>query len=156
VAREVTTGILARYAHDQPTTLVKALVDANPGEFRLLLAALGEHAAEALPPLRAVADQEVDGVRLSAGWTWDSNVRIERAWDAAERRRTNALAAQWRLGDSSAALAALRRQSDPALRAWLIEQLSSLGVTTEELMSLANSTADNGVRQALLLALGQS
>ena len=60
----------------------------------------------------------------------------------------------WRLGDPDVALKALQSDADPARRAWLIELLAPLGITTETLQRHAQDTTDSGVRQALLLAVG--
>ncbi len=46
----------------------------------------------------------------------------------------------WRLGDSDVALKALRSDADPARRAWLIELLAPLGITTETLQQHAQDS----------------
>ncbi len=48
----------------------------------------------------------------------------------------------------------MHSDADPARRAWLIELLAPLGITTETLQRHAQDATDSGVRQALLLAVG--
>jgi formylglycine-generating enzyme required for sulfatase activity len=94
--------------------------------------------------------------QLAADPSRQTKREINRAYDLAQRRRANVLIAMWQLGDNDAALRALRYDADPALRAWLIELLAPLDVSVDTLWALANSTDDDGTRQALLLAIGQA
>ena len=154
IIKQVTAGILARFAADEPTTLVDVAVEAVASEFRLVLPALQKQTTMALPLLETIADRPISFDELASGETVQTKYDVERAFDAAQRRRANAAIAMWRLGDANAALNALRSDSDPARRAWLIELLAPLGISTEILKQHAQNTTDSGVRQALLLAMG--
>jgi eukaryotic-like serine/threonine-protein kinase len=154
VIKQVSAGILARFAADEPTTLVDVAVEAVASEFRLVLPALQKHAATALPLLESIANHPVSFDRLASDQADQTKHDVERAFDAAQRRRANAAIALWQLGDADAALKALRSDADPARRAWLIELLAPLGISTETLKRHAQDAADGGVRQALLLAMG--
>ena len=65
ITREVTAGILARFAAEEPATLVDIVVEAEPSEFRLILPALQNHAAAALPRLETIANQPVNFEQLA-------------------------------------------------------------------------------------------
>ncbi len=131
------------------------IVDSKAGEFRLILPALQNHAAAALPRLETIANQPVIFEQLATEQSLHSKHEVEQNYDAAQRRRACAAIAMWQLGHVETLLASLGYNGDPALRAWLIELSAPLGVSTDELWTHANSTRDCGVRQAILLALGQ-
>ena len=150
ITREVTAGILARFAAEEPETLVDLVVEAEPSEFRLILPALQSHSAAALPRLETIAIQPVNFEQLATEQSSQSKHDVERTYDAAQRRRACAIIAMWQLGDVDTLLASLGYDSDPALRAWLIELSAPLGVPANVLWTHANSTLDSGVRQALL------
>ena len=154
VIKQMSAGILARFAADDPTTLVDVAVEGEPSEFRLVLPALRRQAAAAAPLLATIANHPVSFDRLASDQTLQTKHEVEEAVDKAQRRRANAAVALWRLGDADALLDGMRREADPALRAWLIEMLAPLGISTEALQRHARETTESGVRQALLLALG--
>jgi formylglycine-generating enzyme required for sulfatase activity len=156
IAREVAAGILARFATDQPTTLAELIGDADAVSFYLILSSLQNGVAAALPRLEALANQNVSIEQLETDSGRSTTREIHRAFDRAQRRRANALIAMWRLGESSGALRALSYAADPALRAWLIELFSKLGISADAMWTLASGTPDDGQREALLLALGQA
>ena len=155
-AKLATTGILARYAADQPTILVDLISEAPPEEFRLLLPPLHLHAEIALPLLQSVADSAVSLEELSAHRSGRTKSDIESAYDAAVHKQANALIAIWHLDNAEAVLPALRRQGNPALRSHLIHWLAPLGIPVDELWQHAQNSTDSGVRQSLILALGQA
>ena len=156
VAREVAAGILARFAADEPAILASLIVEADPSEFRLLLPTLARRPGDAIPRLEEVAAQSVDIRDLVRDQTLGTRHLVETRFDRAQRRRALALTALWRLGSDKAPLATLRRTADPALRAWLIDSLATFGVAPDQIWTSARATDDAGVRQGLLLALGQA
>ncbi len=156
IARDVAAGILARFADDQPATLADLIGDADAVSFRLLLCELQDQSAATLPRLESIANQQVSFEQLAADPSGQSKHDLNRAYDLVLRRRANVLVAMWRLGETDAGLGALGYDADPALRGWLIELLAPLGVPTDRLWALANSTANDGTRQSLLLAIGQA
>jgi formylglycine-generating enzyme required for sulfatase activity len=156
LARHAAIGIIARFAADQPDVLLDLAVQAEPDEFRLLLPALEPHARSILPQLDVIAREGVSIEEISKEPAVQTKHEIDSAYDARERRRANALVLVWRLGDAEPALKALSRSGDPGLRAWLIELLAPLGVSSDSLWEQARNAKDNRVRQALILAIGQS
>ncbi len=155
-ARHAAIGIVARFASDRPDVLLDLNVEAEPDEFRLLLPALQPHATKILPRLASIAGETTSIEELSKGLPVQTKHDIEATYDASEHRRANALALMWRLGDPEPTLTALQRGKDAAVRAWLIELLAPLGVSTDALCAQAKAATDSGVRQALLLAIGQA
>jgi serine/threonine protein kinase/formylglycine-generating enzyme required for sulfatase activity len=156
LARKAAISIVARFAADQPDVLVALIVEAEPDEAQMLLASLEEHVTTVLPQLQAVARKTVSIDALSQRSHVQTKHDIEATYDAGKRRAANATALMWRLGDPNPTLWALRRETDPALRAWLIELLAPLGVSADSLLENAEHTTDSGVRQALVLALGRT
>ena len=154
VVKQVTAGILTRFAADEPAMLVDVAVEAGASEFRLVLPALQKQAAAALPRLETIANLPVRFDQLANDQTRRTKHEVEQAFDTAQRRRATAAIAMWRLDDPEVALSAMHSDADPARRAWLIELLAPLGITTETLQRHAQDTTDSGVRQALLLAVG--
>ena len=156
VVREVAAGILARFASDEPATLADLIVRSDASEFRLILPALERQPAAAMPRLELVANEAIDFDRLAADHPAETRHRVARRYDEAQRRRAAAIVAMWRLGNPKAALAALSAAGDPALRAWLIEQAGPLGVPVDVLWEQVQQATDAGVRQGLLLAIGEA
>ncbi|MBA3484000.1 MAG: SUMF1/EgtB/PvdO family nonheme iron enzyme [Pirellulales bacterium] len=154
VVKQVSAGILARFAADEPTTLVEVAVEADANDFRLVLPALQKQSAAALPLLRAVANQPVSFDRWASDETWQTKHAVDGAYDTAQRRGATAAIALWRLGDAETVLEALRSDADPARRAWLIELLAPLEIPGATLEQGAREATERGTRQALLLALG--
>ena len=130
-------------------------MEAGASEFRLVLPALQKQAAAALPRLETIANLPVSFDRLvkrpePGGQNTRSNRRLMRRSGGAPTQRLPC--GGWAIPD--VALKALQSDADPARRAWLIELLAPLGITTETLQRHAQDTTDSGVRQALLLAVG--
>ena len=155
-SRRAVVGILAHFAADRPKILVDLASGSDREEFRLLIPALRARTDEVRPLLLSRADRSPRIAEISDRPSIRTKHDIESAYDAAQRSRANALVALWLLGQQDRALDSLRRESDPTLRAWLIELLAPLGISAESLLGVALETADEGVRHAAILALGQS
>ena len=155
-SRRAVVGILAHFAADRPKILVDLATGADRDEFRLLLPALQARTDEIAPLLLSVAGRTPSISEISELPSIRTKHDIESAYDAEQRGRANAIVALWLLGNKNRAIDSLRRESDPTLRAWLIELLAPLSVSVESLQNVVHETADGGVREAAILALGQS
>lgn len=155
LARDFAASILARFAADDPSTLVELLVESNASSFHLVWPSIEQQAAAAIPQLKAIAAEQGSFEQLAANSRWQTIPNFERTFDDGQRRRAHALVALWRLGDADLALKSLHGDGDPALRSWLIELLVPLGIPPTELWACLKAAMDPGTRQALVLALGQ-
>jgi formylglycine-generating enzyme required for sulfatase activity/tRNA A-37 threonylcarbamoyl transferase component Bud32 len=156
ISRHTAVVLLAQFAADQPEILVNLVLIAEPDEFRLLIPTLKQHTNRVSSLLKSVADRSMTVAEI---WKLPA-VRIkhdvESTYDAVQHNRANALITMWELGNPDAAREALRRNSEPALRAWLIELVAPSGVPHEALREMLCHTHDDGVREAIVLALGQA
>lgn len=155
LARDFAASILARFAADDPKTLVELLVDSNASSFHLVWSAIERQAAAAIPQFEAIAAEPGSFEQLAANSRWQTSPHFAQTFDDGQRRRAHAIVAHWRLGDAQPALNGLHGEADPALRSWLIELLVPLGISGTELWSCLKTATEPGTRQALVLALGQ-
>jgi formylglycine-generating enzyme required for sulfatase activity len=152
--RRSAVSIATRFVTNEVDSLVALTIDSQPDEFALLFPALEAQRDATLPPLKAAARVITIEELLKIHPTGEPR-EIERDFDRAIRKGATAAIAAWRLGDRDIVRRALKGD-DPSLRAWLIELLMPLGVTSGALLDELRATSDAHCRQALVLALGQA
>jgi len=129
--RLLATRLAARYAEDMPEVLARLMANADPESFAILLPVASR--------IAGVADALVPFLDTAAG----------------PGPRANASAGLFHLGRAAPVWDLLRHRPDPTARTALIHRLAPLRVPPRALMERVGAESDVGVRQALLLALGE-
>jgi eukaryotic-like serine/threonine-protein kinase len=134
---------LTDYAGDRLDGLFDLLADAELFQFPVLLASLAAHKDKTV----ALAHEEL-GKHLPDGASEDQKERLA-------KRQANAAIAMLELGAPGEVWPRLDRSPDPRVRSYIIHRLSPLGVDPQTILQRLDAERDVGIRQALVLALGE-
>lgn len=141
--RRLTAVALADFAADQPELLTELLLRAHPGQYSILWPVFYKHREQALPLLNAVLDHGYAGLP-----------EAEHAELA--RRQAQAAVVLFQLGHDTRVWPLLRLQPDRSVRSHLIHLLAVLRTDPHLLVKRWRQESDLGIRQALILSLGES
>jgi serine/threonine protein kinase/formylglycine-generating enzyme required for sulfatase activity len=140
--RRVAANVLREYAADRPGLLVQLLGTASPFQVGLLLPRLQALRNDVLPLLR----MDLQEAERTSGSDDDR--------DSKGHRQANVAIVLLHLGEPDFAWKLLRHNPHPDARTYLIHLFASLDVDPELLIRRLRVESDDGVRQALVLALG--
>lgn len=142
-ARSLATMILTDYVADNPDILVELLKDGDQKQFDAVLTKLQQYRDRAAELLnQAIAKPlPLQGTEAEK--------------DAVARQQGNAAVALLRLAEPANVWSVLKRNPDPRVRTYVIHRVQPFGVASSLLVDQLEVEADVGIRQALILALGE-
>ncbi|XZE55399.1 bifunctional serine/threonine-protein kinase/formylglycine-generating enzyme family protein [Planctomycetaceae bacterium SH139] len=138
----VAATLLTRFAADRPDVLIELALSASPAQFKIAWPALPA-ASLTIPAL------ERELARQAPPQADDD------ALDQLATRQVNAAVTLFRLGLTTPAWSLLSDTSNPRHRTYLIHRFASFEAEPDGLYQRFTTEQDLGVRQAILLALGE-
>ena len=143
VRREAAGQLLLDVLADHPRELTEQILNASPPNVR-----------QAIPTLDPRRADVVDLLNHAVTIGYDDTLSTEE-WVHRARRQATAAALLLRFRDSVHVWSVLRQSVRPDARSYLIDRTHKLGVEPALLIARLKKENDNGIRGALLLALGQ-
>jgi formylglycine-generating enzyme required for sulfatase activity len=149
----VAAGTLAEYADDDPAFLVELVRAAAPPQIGPLARKLHAHGARAVTLLTKVLDERTPP--MLAGRPADApETDPEAPKDDLARLHARAALALLAMGRAEPVWPLLAHGPEPRVRTYLLNQVAVAGVDVRVLLRRLDHEEDAGVRQALLLGLG--
>jgi formylglycine-generating enzyme required for sulfatase activity len=140
--KQMAATLLADYAADRPELLAELLLDADARQYAALRPSVWARWKDVAPHMHAVL-QQAPGARAS-----------DEERDLLAARQANAAIALF-VDDLDILWPLLRRGPDPSRRTWITHKLAGFWHEPVDLLRRLGKERDAGVRQALLLSLGE-